>query len=114
MTISHKNLIGLPVQTKSGLLLGKIRGFEIESDGQNILCYIVKSRNLIDKLLTEKVGEIIISRNQVVSLDEKKMVVDDASVKELGGIRALRGMEKNVPVLGSRLNIPKIDGECSK
>ncbi len=114
MTISHKNLIGLPVETKSGLLLGKVRGFEIESESQNILRYIVKSRNLIGKLLTEEVSEIIINRNQVVSLDEKKMLVDDASVKELGGTRALRRMEKNAPALGSRLNIPKIDGECSK
>jgi len=114
MIISHKNLIGLPVQTKSGLLLGKIRNFEIESETQNISRYVVKSRNIISKLLSEEIGEIIIGRNQVISIDEEKMVVDDASVKELGGARVLGRSEKNAPVLGSRLSISKIDGECSK
>ena len=114
MTISHKNLIGLPVQTKSGLLLGKIRSFEIESETQTISRYVVKSRNLISKLLSEEVREIIIGRNQVISIDEERMVVGDASVKELGGVRILRGAEKNAPVLGSRLSISKINGECSK
>lgn len=114
MTISHKNLIGLPVETKGGLLLGKIRSFEIESDTQTILRYVVKSRNLISKLLSEEVSEIIIGRNQVVFLNGEKMVVDDTSVKELGGISLLQGAEKNAPVLGSRLSISKINGECSK
>ncbi|MFA5129147.1 MAG: hypothetical protein WC445_04305 [Patescibacteria group bacterium] len=114
MTISHKNLIGLPVQTKSGLLLGKIGSFEIESDTQTVLRYIVKSRNLISKLLSEKVSEIIISRNQVIFLDEEKMIVDDASVKEFGGVNVLQRAEKNAPALGSRLSISKINGECSK
>lgn len=114
MIISHKNFIGLPVETKSGLVLGKIRSFEIESDTQTISQYVVKSRNLISKLLSEEVQEIIIGRNQVISIDEKKMVVDDNSVKELGGKRIFRGVEKNAPVLGSRLSISKTNGECSK
>ncbi|MBU1146175.1 PRC-barrel domain-containing protein [Patescibacteria group bacterium] len=114
MYINYKNLIGLPVQTKSGLLLGKIKSFEIESDSQNILKYFIKSRNLISKLLSEEVEEIIISRNQVISLDEEKMIVDDASIKELGGAGVFGRTEKGAPALGSRLSISKIDGECSK
>ncbi|MFZ5364502.1 MAG: hypothetical protein ACOZAG_03405 [Patescibacteria group bacterium] len=114
MIISHKNLIGLPVQTKSGLLLGKVRSFEIESETQTILRYIIKSRNLISKLLSEEIGEIMINRNQVIFLDENKMIVDDASVKELGGERIIQGIEKNATALGSRLSISKINGECSK
>jgi len=42
------------------------------------------------------------------------MMVDDALVKELGGRSVLQGAKRNAPVLGSRLNIQKIDGECSK
>ncbi len=114
MIINHKNLVGLPVLTKSGLLLGKIRSFEIESDTQTVLRYVVKSGSLISKLLSEEVSEIIIGRNQVLSLDEEKMMVDDALVKELGGRSVLHGAKRNAPVLGSRLSIQKIDGECSK
>jgi hypothetical protein len=64
--------------------------------------------------LSEEVGEIIINRNQVILLDDKKMIVDDAAVKELGGARMLRRVEKNAAALGSHLSISKIDGECSK
>jgi sporulation protein YlmC with PRC-barrel domain len=114
MIINHKNLIGLPVETKNGLLLGKIKSFEIDSDTQTVLRYVVKSRSLISKLLSEEVREIIVGRNQVISLDEEKMIVHDTLVKELGGSGVLRGAEKSAPVLGSRLSISKIDGECTK
>lgn len=114
MFINYKNLIGLPVETKSGLLLGKIKSFEIDNETQTISQYVVKSRSLISKLLREEVGEIIIGRNQVLSIDGEKMVVEDILVKESGRVRAARNMERSAPVLGSRLSISKIDGEISK
>lgn len=107
-------MIGLPVETKSGLLLGKIKSFEVDSEAQAISRYVVKSRSLISKLLSEEVGEIIIGRSQVLYIDDKKMVVEDVFVKEAGGVRVTQGMERNATVLGSRLSISKIDGEFSK
>lgn len=114
MHINYKNLIGLPVETKSGLLLGKIKSFEIESETQTIFQYIVKSRSLISKFLSEGVGEIVIGCNQVLSLDKEEMIVEDILVKESGRVRAARSMGRSAPVLGSRLSISKIDGEFSK
>jgi len=110
MRINCKNLIGLPVETKSGLLLGKIRSFEIDSETQNILSYTVKSRNLIGKLLSEKVGELIISRNQVVSVSEEKMVVEDNMVKEFEAGMVVRGAKSDAPVLTSRMKIFRNNG----
>jgi sporulation protein YlmC with PRC-barrel domain len=114
MFINYKNLIGLPVKTKSGLFLGKIKSFEIESETQTISRYVVKSRSLISKLLSEEVGEILIGYSQVLSLDEEKMIVEDILVKELGRVRTVRSMGRSAPVLGSHLSISKIDGEFSK
>lgn len=114
MIINHKNLIGLPVETKNGLLLGKIKSFEIESDAQTVLRYVVKSRSLISKLLSEEVSEIIVGRNQVISIDEEKMIVHDTFVKEMGGRSVQQVAKRNAPVLGSRLSVKKIDGECTK
>lgn len=114
MLINYKNLIGLPVLTKSGLLLGKIKSFEIERETQTIFQYVVKSRSLISKLLSEEIGEILINRDQVLSIDEEKMIVEDILVKESGRVRAVQSMGRSAPVLGSRLSVSKIDGEFSK
>jgi sporulation protein YlmC with PRC-barrel domain len=110
MFIDNKNLIGLPVETKSGLLLGKIKSFEIESETQVVEKYIVKSRNLIGKLLREELGELVIGRNQVISIDEIRMVVEDGVVEEKEIIRMSQGVGKNIPALPSRLSL-KTDGE---
>jgi len=110
MLIDSKNLIGLPVETKSGLLLGKIKSFEVDSATQAIEKYVVKSRNLIGKLLREELGELIIGRNQVISIDETRMVVEDGLVPEKERIRMSQGVGRNIPALPSRLSL-KTDGE---
>ena len=110
MFIDNKNLIGLPVETKSGLPLGKIKSFEINSETQAIERYVVKSRNLIGKLLREELGELVIGRNQVISIDEAKMVVEDGMVGEKEIIRMSQGVGRNIPALPSRLSL-KTDGE---
>jgi len=110
MFIDNKNLIGLPVETKSGLLLGKIKSFEFDSETQTIERYIVKSRNLIEKLLREELNELIVGRNQVISIDETKMVVEDGVVGGREAIRISQGVGKNIPALPSRLSL-KTDGE---
>jgi sporulation protein YlmC with PRC-barrel domain len=110
MRINYKNLIGLPVETKSGLLLGKIKSFEIDSETQNILRYTIKSRNLISKLLSEEANELIIGRNQVVSINEKKMIVEDGAVKEVETAKVMRNAREDAPALTSRMNISRNNG----
>jgi sporulation protein YlmC with PRC-barrel domain len=75
----HKSLINLPVFSQSGDSLGKITGFEIDPDSQSILRYYVKPHKLIKALLSK---QLIIHRSQVISIDEKKMIVEDAVGKE--------------------------------
>ncbi len=110
MFIDGENFTGLPVITKGGLLLGKIKSFEVDAENQTIERYVVKSRSLVGKLLGEPLGRLIIGRNQVISIDQDKMVVEDGAVKEKEAVRLLRGAGKDVPALSSRLSL-KTDGE---
>jgi sporulation protein YlmC with PRC-barrel domain len=111
MFIEGKNLIGLLVETKDGLVLGKIKDFEIDGETHTIERYIVRSRNLIGKLLREATGELVVGRSQVISVDEAKMVVENGAVKEMEKVMMAAGAGKDAPALtSSRLSF-KTDGE---
>ncbi|MBU1164597.1 PRC-barrel domain-containing protein [Patescibacteria group bacterium] len=79
MVLENQDLINLPVQTKSGDNLGRINHFEIDQN-QHIVRYFVKS-GLIQGLWKD---QLIIHRDQVISINKEKMVVDDnvMAVKE--------------------------------
>lgn len=68
MRINYKRLKLLPVQTKSGIKLGSIKDLMLETEGQNVLHYEVGG--MIGK-------KYLVSREQVISIDDKKMVVED-------------------------------------
>lgn len=83
MLIPHKQLLGLPVETKSGDKLGLIDGFNLESDSHLIYQYLVKPAGL-SKIFSQ---ELIINRQQVLSLSAEKMVVDDLVYKQLADVK---------------------------
>mgnify|MGYP001566347236 FL=1 len=68
MRISLAQLKKLEIETKSGVVLGHVKNIILETEGQNVLQYEVGG--LVGK-------KFLISREQVISIDEKKMVVDD-------------------------------------
>lgn len=111
MLINHKYLIGLPVETRSGFSLGKIKSFEVDSETQIILKYFIKSRNLVSKLFNEEISELVVHRNQVISIDEKKMVVEDNVIEKVKDKQFLQVIKQNVPALSSTLNILKSHGD---
>jgi sporulation protein YlmC with PRC-barrel domain len=80
MRLTTKDLISLPVETKSGEKLGKIASFDIDSETQQIVCYCVKSLNPIKDLIFQ--DQLIISPTQVISITAKKMVVEDNVIKD--------------------------------
>lgn len=79
MNLRKEQLIGLPVYTQSGQHLGKVADFEFDSSAHLIRCYFVKSRDIIKGLLQ---NELSISREQVISISEEKMIVEDSIVSE--------------------------------
>lgn len=75
MIITDKNLIGLAVYTKSGKHLGKVTGFEFDTESQSALKYQVRVDNILGGLVHRQ--GLIIARSQVIFIDKGKMVVDD-------------------------------------
>mgnify|MGYP001568136878 CR=1 FL=1 len=76
-----KNLIGLPVETRLGVAVGKISDIELD-DVSLVSSYIVQTSKLLPGFLSR---QLVIAPKQVVSLTDEKMVVDDNLVKEKSG-----------------------------
>lgn len=73
MQLSNQQILRVPVETKSGYRLGVVASFEIDAEQQIIARYVVRPA-LVPRVLAR---ELIISAAQVVSLTNKKMVVED-------------------------------------
>lgn len=78
MAISHKELINLPVYTKSDIHLGYIAQFEIDELSQKVTRYVVNTHKGIAGLFKQ---QLFISPQQVVHIDRTKMVVEDLVLK---------------------------------
>ncbi|NCF75487.1 MAG: hypothetical protein GWO87_03315 [Xanthomonadaceae bacterium] len=81
--INCKKIIGLPVETKSGEQLGKVFDLELEVESQTVLKYYVKDRNILKEMFNR---ELIIHRNQVLSISKEKMIVKDGFVQEKNSV----------------------------
>jgi len=69
MIINYKKLKSLQVETKSGMKIGKIHDVEIDIDTNGIVKYLIT-----EGLFTT---DLIVSPEQVISITEKKVVVED-------------------------------------
>ncbi|HEB01440.1 MAG TPA: hypothetical protein ENI16_00390 [Candidatus Portnoybacteria bacterium] len=78
MDISANKIIGSRVLTKSGDYLGKVIDFKINNLNQTIKQYHVK-RGIFSGLSK---SPLIISANQVISLKEDTLIVEDAVIKK--------------------------------
>lgn len=103
MSLSSKDLINLPVYTQSDKYLGKVLSFEIDADTQTVIKYYVRAGSLAAELLGES-KELIISQNQVISLTEEKMVVEDLVGMDLAEEKKQASKNKEaVPVMSVRV-----------
>lgn len=104
MNLSSKDLINLPVYTQSDKYLGKVLSFEMDAETQSIIKYYVKAGNLAADLLGES-KELIVFQNQVISLTEEKMVVEDLVGKDLAEEKEQVSKNKEaVPAMTSKIN----------
>lgn len=72
--LDEKSLLKLPVETKSGTPLGRVSGFEFDPGTQMLVRYRVRPKGLSSRILK---SPLLISREQVVEVTDRKMVVDD-------------------------------------
>ncbi|MBI5654912.1 PRC-barrel domain-containing protein [Candidatus Uhrbacteria bacterium] len=77
MNLNSKALVGVPVRTKAGQLVGKLSSLEIDSETGRISLLRVRVRGMVPGLLDD---EAFVAWSQVVSMSEKEIVVVDASV----------------------------------
>jgi len=78
MNLRKKQLINLPVYSRSGDKLGHLVDFELNAEEQRISKYYVRGENIIKELIED---DLIIDQSQVISIDLKKMVVEDLTEK---------------------------------
>ncbi len=93
MLLATRQLFKLSVYTRSGVLVGKLVGFEFEAESQTVLRYEVR-RSLFGPPL-------LIHRDQVISITNEKMIVADAAVPaESRSSLAVRGSapESTTPI----------------
>lgn len=78
--LDDATLLKLPVETKSGAALGRVAGFEFDAESHAILRYRVRPKGLAARVLKRP---LLVAREQVLSVDAEKMVVDDGVEKEM-------------------------------
>jgi uncharacterized protein YrrD len=91
MLINQKQFKKVIVETQSGQVLGKLNDFEIETDTGIIEKYFVSAKIPLAGLFE---GKIIIDRQQVISFDQKKMIVEDTAVKKEAKQKIIKELEK--------------------
>ena len=92
MRYRDKELRNVPVETKSGNILGKLSGYVLDSGSHKVIQYVVKKAHPLAKILP---SELLVHTDQVVSIEKDKIVVDDAV--ELASEREAVVSAKHVP-----------------
>ena len=82
MFIHSKDLLKLPVETKSGDFLGKISGLDMDIESHFVRRYYVRAITTANLLHGSLYGELTIASSMVVSITNEKMIVEDGSVYE--------------------------------
>lgn len=80
-----KNLLGLPVFTRSGAALGKLMDVELDVEAHLVMSYHVRTSQLLPGFLSK---QIVVGREQVVSITAEKIIVEDTIIKESSTARA--------------------------
>lgn len=70
MHLSFKKIKQSSVETASGIKLGHVSDIVFETEGQMIIQYVVKHSIISDKIY-------LISRDQIIRFENKKIIVDD-------------------------------------
>lgn len=79
MTVNSKHMQGVQVHTISGTRLGQVASFDLDADTGRLAAVRVK----ISRMVPAGLGpEALVAWSQIVSMDDKEVVVVDAFVVE--------------------------------
>ncbi|PJE58295.1 MAG: hypothetical protein COU81_01405 [Candidatus Portnoybacteria bacterium CG10_big_fil_rev_8_21_14_0_10_36_7] len=77
MVITAKNIIGKPVITKGGAVLGKVSDFEVDVNTRVVVNFFVQGSILL--------GVLTIASSQIIDITNDKVIVEDMAMPD-GGI----------------------------
>lgn len=75
MIINAGQILGLPVYTRGGVLLGKVYDLEINQENYTLACLLVRKNVLVSSPLFIAIG-------QVVKFEADKIIVEDLTVEQ--------------------------------
>ena len=76
----EKSLLKLRVYTRLGTHLGRLIGFEYDGPSQMIMRYKVRAKGFASRIVKTP---LLIGREQVLSVDDERMTVDDNVEREM-------------------------------
>src|SRR3989338_9030915 len=77
MRYLDKAIRGVPVVTERGEKVGKLAGFVLDAAAHAVVQYVVAKSRLLSALLPH---DLLVAPDQVVSLDDERMVIRDEVV----------------------------------
>lgn len=99
MRLSFKQLKKLTVETLSGTVLGRVQDIIFDTEGQNIIQYVVKHGTI-------NPDESLVSRDQIVRFEERKIVVYDTAAR-----KKERTLEKILPPVAEGVSMRQNSAE---
>lgn len=96
MRLRDDQVRGLPAFTESGERVGTVHGLVLDTGSQEVIQYSITRMRTLRAPFTK---ELLVSRTQVVSIDEEKMVIENGGV-EVAELLAETAKE-SVPATGS-------------
>lgn len=79
MRLSDKELKGLPVHVRSGGRIGKLIGVIVDTETMTVASFAVARSRSLPSIMPK---ELLVHPSQVVSIDARMMIVDDAAAVE--------------------------------
>ena len=89
MRFRDDEIIGARVETASGVHVGHLVGFVLDSETGFVVQYRVRPRGLLSACLPG-FRELLVAHDQVISIDTKRMVVRDGAQRGASGERQKR------------------------
>lgn len=81
------DLINLPVYTKSGQRIGRVRDLQLDESGRAVQQYVVHTGNLLPQFLGK---DLLVHYSQVIEITAERMIVADTmdpALKKTSGRR---------------------------
>ena len=87
MLLRDDELMGLRVETTTGMRVGRVMGFVMELETNTVIQYRVRPRSFLAAILPG-MRELLIHQRQVVSMDAHRMIIQEAGTSApIGGGR---------------------------